>query len=72
MVSLPDSPYMLEAHQACYPFGVGKLVPVSTGVNGSAPQYRPCHGTTMSALKITSIFGIKLKPHLHYNSKQWI
>ena len=32
---------MLGAHQACHPFGVGTLVPVSTGVNGSAPLTQP-------------------------------
>jgi len=32
--------YMLGAEQTCYLFGIGKLVPVSTGVNGSTPLNR--------------------------------
>ena len=33
----------LGAHQACYLTGVGKLVPVSAGVNGFAPQILTPH-----------------------------
>jgi len=44
VVSSPDSqfggpgfdPGSARAHQAYYPFGIGKWVPISTGVNGSA------------------------------------
>jgi len=28
---------MPGAHQACHPFGVGELVPVSTGINKCVP-----------------------------------
>jgi len=28
---LPVALYMLRVHQTCYPFGVGELVPISTG-----------------------------------------
>jgi len=31
----------LGAHQACYAFGVGQLVPVLAGVEGSAPFIKP-------------------------------
>lgn len=39
---------MLGAHQACNPFGVGRLVSVSAGVKGSAPATGPSCGVSTS------------------------
>jgi len=48
--------FILGAHKACYIFGVGELVPVLTGVNGSAPLHRD------SLIELHCVIDAHLKP----------
>jgi len=43
---------MPGAHQASYPFGFGKLVPVLAGVEGSVPLIQPYGFHTMHVISV--------------------
>jgi len=57
---VPGKRYICSGFTKPYPFGFGKLVPAPDGVNGTEPQIRPSHESTMWALRNIHIVNLTL------------